>query len=142
MGPSDSERIATSSRPTHHPHSHPFNMTMFLARKSLSQVMVRSIPRASVLPSTFIPSSRFISSSSILRSDAPPVIQGEGAKAGQVATDEQQATGLERFELLGKLSGKDVFDMEPLEMTRLGTTKDPIVIDSLVSRGGRKSTLR
>lgn len=76
---------------------------------------------------------RFLSSSPIRRSDAPPVIQGEGAKAGQVATDEQQATGLERFELLGKLKGEDVFDMAPLEMTRLGTTKDPIIINSLVS---------
>ena len=46
---------------------------------------------------------------------------------------EQQATGLERFELLGKLEGVDVFDMKPLEMTRIGTPQDPIPIYSLVS---------
>lgn len=45
-------------------------------------------------------------------------------------TDEQQATGLERFELLGKLKGVDVFDMEPLQMTHLGTTDNPIKIQS------------
>jgi hypothetical protein len=48
-------------------------------------------------------------------------------------TDEQQATGLERFELLGKLQGQEVFDMEPLQMTHLGTTENPIQIKSYVS---------
>jgi hypothetical protein len=46
---------------------------------------------------------------------------------------EDQATGLERFELLGKLEGVDVFDMNPIEMTRLGTPDQPIEIYSLVS---------
>ena len=40
---------------------------------------------------------------------------------------------MERFELLGKLEGVDVFDMNPVEMTRLGTVQDPIAIYSLVS---------
>ncbi len=48
-------------------------------------------------------------------------------------TDEQQATGLERFELLGKLKGVEVFDMEPLQMTHLGTTENPIKVQSYVS---------
>ena len=52
---------------------------------------------------------------------------------------EQQATGLERFELLGKLEGVDVFDMKPLEMTRLGTVEDPIKIYSLVSVAQRRA---
>jgi hypothetical protein len=51
----------------------------------------------------------------------------------RTARSEQQATGLERFELLGKLEGVDVFDMNPIEMTRLGTVKEPIPIYSLVS---------
>lgn len=63
----------------------------------------------------------------------PPILQGEGAKAGEVPTDENQATGLERFELLGKLQGVDVFDMKPLQSDRIGTMKDPIVVQSLVS---------
>lgn len=51
----------------------------------------------------------------------------------QLTISEQQATGLERFELLGKLEGVDVFDMKPMEMTRIGTVQDPIPIYSLVS---------
>jgi hypothetical protein len=46
---------------------------------------------------------------------------------------ENQATGLERFELLGKLDGVDVFDMKPLKVERLGTMKEPISVYSLVS---------
>lgn len=46
---------------------------------------------------------------------------------------ENQATGLERFELLGKLEGVDVFDMKPLQVDRLGTMKEPIKVYSLVS---------
>lgn len=52
---------------------------------------------------------------------------------------ELQATGLERFELLGKLEGVDVFDMKPLEVNRLGTMADPIAVYSLVSVPGRES---
>lgn len=49
-----------------------------------------------------------------------------------LTTSEEQATGLERFELLGKLEGVDVFDMKALEMDRMGTMDDPIPIYSLV----------
>ncbi|KAG8699278.1 Cytochrome c oxidase subunit 4 [Ceratobasidium sp. 395] len=64
---------------------------------------------------------------------APPSLLGEGAKPGEVPTDENQSTGLERLEILGKLEGIDVFDMNPLEMTRMGTLSDPIKIYSLAS---------
>jgi len=62
-------------------------------------------------------------------------ITGRGKARGDktLMFSEQQATGLERFELLGKLEGVDVFDMKPLEMTRIGTPQDPIPIYSLVS---------
>lgn len=40
---------------------------------------------------------------------------------GTVPTDLEQATGLERFEILGKMQGVDVFDMKPLDASRLGT---------------------
>ena len=53
--------------------------------------------------------------------------------AGSDSLSEVQATGLERFELLGKLEGVDVFDMKPLEVNRLGTMADPIAVYSLVS---------
>jgi hypothetical protein len=57
-----------------------------------------------------VAASRPISSSAIIKADHPavPTIQGEGAPAGQVPTDEQQATGLERCVefLLGRPAGR------------------------------------
>lgn len=35
-------------------------------------------------------------------------------------TDLEQATGLERLELLGKMQGVDIFDLKPLDTSRLG----------------------
>lgn len=55
---------------------------------------------------------------------------GPGAQPGTVPTSLEQATGLERLELLGKMEGIDVFDQTPLDDTRIGTMADPIVIDS------------
>ncbi len=46
---------------------------------------------------------------------------GPGAAVGTVPTDLEQATGLERLEILGKMQGIDVFDMKPLDASRLGT---------------------
>ncbi|SCZ87623.1 BZ3500_MvSof-1268-A1-R1_Chr2-2g05089 [Microbotryum saponariae] len=60
--------------------------------------------------------------------------QGPGGKPGQVPTDLEQATGLERFELLMKLKGEEAFSLDPLEVTRLGTVQDPISVFSLVRR--------
>ncbi|RMZ85745.1 hypothetical protein DV737_g416, partial [Chaetothyriales sp. CBS 132003] len=53
-----------------------------------------------------------------------------GAAAGTVPTDLEQATGLERLEILGKMRGIDIFDMKPLPSDRLGTFSDPIVVKS------------
>jgi cytochrome c oxidase subunit 5b len=44
----------------------------------------------------------------------------EGAQPGTVPTDNEQATGLERLEILGKMQGVDVFDMRPLDSSRKG----------------------
>ncbi|KAK0545580.1 Cytochrome c oxidase subunit 4 [Tilletia horrida] len=74
---------------------------------------------------------RALSISAIARAAGPPVLLGDGAKDGEVPTDEAQATGLERYELLGRLEGVDVFDLKPLDASRTGTLKDPIVIQSL-----------
>lgn len=54
----------------------------------------------------------------------------EGAAPGTVPTDLEQATGLERFEILGKMEGVDVFDMRPLPSDRVGTLEDPIMVKS------------
>lgn len=54
----------------------------------------------------------------------------EGASPGTVPTDIEQATGLERLEILGKMQGIDIFDMKPLPSDRMGTLKEPVVIKS------------
>jgi len=43
-----------------------------------------------------------------------------GAPPGTVPTDLEQATGLERLEILGKMQGIDIFDMKPLDASRKG----------------------
>ncbi|KEF56512.1 cytochrome c oxidase subunit 5b [Exophiala aquamarina CBS 119918] len=53
-----------------------------------------------------------------------------GAEPGTVPTDLEQATGLERLEILGKMQGIDIFDMSPLPSDRTGTFENPIVIKS------------
>lgn len=58
---------------------------------------------------------------------------GPGGKTGEVPTDIEQATGLERFELLHKLKGEEAFSLEPLQVDRLGTLAEPIMVFSLVS---------
>lgn len=55
---------------------------------------------------------------------------GPGGKAGEIPTDLEQATGLERLELLSTLQGKELFDMNALNMTHIGTPKNPIVVQS------------
>ncbi|CAG8924975.1 unnamed protein product [Penicillium salamii] len=53
-----------------------------------------------------------------------------GAKPGTIPTDVDQATGLERLELIGKMQGIDIFDMRPLDASRKGTLEDPIIVPS------------
>jgi cytochrome c oxidase subunit 5b len=50
-----------------------------------------------------------------------------GGAPGTVPTDIEQATGLERLEILGKMQGIDIFDMKPLDASRKGmvTAKNP-----------------
>ncbi|KIL96032.1 hypothetical protein FAVG1_00771 [Fusarium avenaceum] len=55
---------------------------------------------------------------------------GPGAAPGTVPTDLEQSTGLERLEILGKMEGVDIFDMRPLDATRLGTMDNPIMVRS------------
>lgn len=62
--------------------------------------------------------------------DGPSSLFGPGGKPQSVPTDLEQATGLERLELLGKLKGVEVFDNSPLDASRRGTMKDPVYVDS------------
>lgn len=69
----------------------------------------------------------------IVRSEhIAPSLFGPGAKAGEMPTDEQQATGLERFQLLAEQQGVDAFDKSPLDSSRIGTLEDPIKVFCLV----------
>ncbi|TLD23473.1 Sodium transport ATPase 2 [Venturia nashicola] len=117
---------------------------MFIRRVALS--VARSTPaRTPIVARTF--------ASSVVRRDAPAKPEtpseatgmtglksfneikteadlfGPGAAPGTVPTDLEQATGLERLEILGKMQGIDVFDMKPLE-SRKGTMEDPILVPS------------
>ncbi|KAJ7227214.1 cytochrome c oxidase polypeptide IV [Mycena pura] len=83
--------------------------------------------------SKFGPSTSLRAFSTTLRASSdhaapPPSIFGPGGKSGEVPTDFEQATGLERFEMLGEMEGIDVFDETPLESSRVGTKKDPIMV--------------
>lgn len=61
----------------------------------------------------------------------PETLIGKGiTNKDQIPTDLDQATGLERLELLGQLEGIDVFDTKPLDSSRRGTMKDPIIVDT------------
>lgn len=90
--------------------------------------LLRTIPRTAAVPARALSSTPRVLGGHA----APPSLLGEGASAGSVPTDENQATGLERLQILGNLEGVDVFDMKPLEMTRLGTVENPIQIHSWV----------
>ena len=79
---------------------------------------------------------RTFSTSTIRLSDdhhaAAPSIYGVGAKPGEIPTDESQSTGLDRVQVLGLLEGVDVFDLEPLDSSRIGTLANPIKVLSVV----------
>jgi len=81
---------------------------------------------------------RALSSSAIRRSDdhhaSAPSIYGVGAKPGETPTDETQSTGLDRVQVLGLLEGVDVFDLEPLDSSRIGTLTNPVKVFSVVRR--------
>lgn len=62
----------------------------------------------------------------------PPKLFGPGSPAGEIPSDELQATGLARLELLAEMQGESLFDEEPLDSSRLGTLDDPVKVYSLV----------
>ncbi|BGP17772.1 Cytochrome c oxidase subunit 4 [Rhodosporidiobolus nylandii] len=90
----------------------------------------------SVLPRVAVPRAQpvrsFATSLRALSDHVEPTLQGPGGKTGEVPTDFEQATGLERFELLHKLKGEEAFSLEPLEVPRLGTLSDPIMVHDTI----------
>lgn len=63
---------------------------------------------------------------------AAPSIYGTGGKAGEVPSDFEQATGLERLQLLGEMEGHQVFDESTLDASRIGTKANPVLVPSYV----------
>lgn len=94
----------------------------------------RPVTRSLFRPSAASSAPRAFSISVVRKSGpASPSLFGEGAKTGEVPTDANQSTGLERFQALGFEDGVDVFDLNPLDSSRIGTLQDPIQVFSLVS---------
>ena len=95
---------------------------------------LRPILRARVAPTslrTFATTPRALSGDH--HGPTAPQLYGPGHKDGNtLPTDEEQATGLERFQLLGRMEGVDVFDMKELDSSRLGTMADPIKVPTYV----------
>jgi len=100
----------------------------------LSQVfrLARPAARLNVWSKPTTASSRAFTLSAARKSGHPsPQLLGEGAKAGDVPTDINQSTGLERLQTLGFLEGVDVFDSQPLDSSRIGTLDNPVLVYSL-----------
>jgi len=55
-------------------------------------------------------------------------IFGPGSQPGEVATDFEQATGRERFELMYRMAGLDPWHTTPLQLPYAGTMKNPVFI--------------
>ena len=99
--------------------------------------MLRAVARPvalaarAVKPST---AARALSTSAVRRSEhhVEPALFAPGAKAGEVATNDVHATGLERLQVLAEMHGVKVFDYDPLDSSRVGTLADPIKVFSFV----------
>ncbi|ORY65641.1 cytochrome c oxidase subunit VB-domain-containing protein [Leucosporidium creatinivorum] len=98
-------------------------MFRLAVRSSLARAAPRAAPQ--------VAARSFLTSIPRLSDHAEPMIQGPGGKTGEVPTDFEQATGLERFELLYKLKGEEAFSLEPLEVTRAAGVDNPIKVFSL-----------
>lgn len=92
----------------------------------------RSSLRVSTTARTFATTSRRASDEH--HGPTAPQLYGTGSKEAKIPSDAEQATGIERFQLLGKMEGVDVFDMHPLDSSRLGTMQDPIKVVTYVRR--------
>ena len=75
---------------------------------------------------------RAISTTAPRRSEhATPEIYGEGAKAGEIPTDVNQSTGLERLQILGAIEGVEVFESiyEKMQASTNQTQKEKLETD-------------
>ncbi|KAJ7931551.1 cytochrome c oxidase subunit VB-domain-containing protein [Mycena leptocephala] len=101
---------------------------MSMLRCAINAARPALVARSALRSSVSSPLRAFSTTLRASSSAKPPSIFGPGGKAGEVPTDFEQATGLERFEMLGEMEGIDVFDETPLDSSRVGTKKDPIMV--------------
>lgn len=103
---------------------------------------IRPVSAARTSTRAFTVSSRRFAAAEDHHGPTQPQLYGPGQKnIEEVPTDEEQATGLERYQLLGRMEGVDVFDMKPLDSSRLGTLADPIKVPSFVRDGHQNKLL-
>lgn len=95
------------------------------ATRSASRSSFASIRTISTTPSRFSDSHGHIKS-------GDQDLFGPGAKVGEVPSEVDQATGLERLELLAEMQGQKLFDEEPLPAEFIGTNEKPVMVYSLV----------
>ncbi|GAO17077.1 hypothetical protein UVI_02003490 [Ustilaginoidea virens] len=105
-------------------------------RAAVSPGVARSFSTSFIRPVSFLvqaakgPSTPNEQAAALAEIRSEDDLYGPGAKPGTVPTDLEQATGLERLEILGKMEGVDIFDMRPLDASRKGTMEDPILVRS------------
>lgn len=92
-----------------------------IVRRSFATSVARRFPESGTNEKNFKPLSAI---------KAEEDLVGPGAEPGTIPTDLEQATGMERLEILGKIEGIDVFDMKPLDASRKGTLENPILVRS------------
>lgn len=115
----------------HQPH------TQTLLTSRFSRTLVRAARQT-----RFISTSRVLAQGAKLESKTAATLAevtgpdssliGPGAKPGTIPTDLDQATGLERAEILGKLEGVDIFDLEKPITEGKGTFQDPYLVPTYI----------
>ncbi|KAI0734140.1 cytochrome c oxidase polypeptide IV [Fomitopsis betulina] len=94
------------------------------------RVAVRSAARAAFRPSPSVAVRALSTTPARLSGFPAPPMFGTGAKPGEVPTEENQSTGLERAQVLAEREGFPLFDEKPLDSSRIGTLEDPIKVIS------------
>ncbi|KAI8873237.1 cytochrome c oxidase, partial [Ramicandelaber brevisporus] len=53
------------------------------------------------------------------------------ADSNHIPSNFDQATGLERYEMMAELEGRKPWDIDPIVPAKIGTAKEPIVVESV-----------
>ncbi|KAK8440809.1 hypothetical protein B9J08_02102 [Candidozyma auris] len=116
-------------------HLFPYKMLSRTFARSLARpnrVMVRGLSVSRTLYQTKIEEKHKTAETIYDVTGPDSSLIGPGAKPGTIPTDLDQATGLERYEILGKREGIDVFDMEKPIKEGKGTMEDPYLVPTYI----------